>query len=223
MEAALSKPRKTEVFDRDGYAGGEAKTVLTDPLARFGPSDRIHRQLLLSTEAEREAARQIKAAADADRARTSDPLDWQAQHGDETEIYSVPADRAGQRHHVVTMPIDTYRARGLITDLQHAAGNGLYGDWARGVCGASEHDPLLIIRRSPMSGLPEYQLIALQTYRKAVAAMPEECRLTAIEVCCHGRSISKLGGKSGWRRQVLMGRLVRALEAIEPVYHLRDY
>lgn len=192
------------------------------PFVKLSPSARIKGQMLLRAEVEREAARQIEAAAVSERSAAFEPVDWQSQHCDETEIYSAPADRAGQRHYVVTVPLDTYRGRGAITDLQHAAGTALYGDWARGVCGASERDPTVLVRRSPMAALPEYQLIALQSYHGACAAMPADCREVTVAVCCQGLSISSQGGRSGWRRQVLMDKLRRGLEAIEPYYMLRD-
>ncbi len=103
----------------------------------------------------------------------------------------IESDKAGQRRALVTEhPLDTMKARKLINERQHAAGDRLRQLYETGSSGlaAMGFDGTSIdqITHGPKAGHPEAVTLAWAEYARIIRKLSVRIAWPLVQVCCFG-------------------------------------
>ncbi len=103
----------------------------------------------------------------------------------------IESDRAGHKRALVTEhPLDTMKARKLINERQHAAGDRLRQLYETGSSGlaAMGFDGTSIdqITHGPKSGHPEAVTLAWAEYARIIRKLSVRIAWPLVRICCHG-------------------------------------
>jgi hypothetical protein len=129
------------------------------------------------------------------KAAGMEPVDWRGQHGE--VVAELTEDERPVPVARVQPPLERMWKRGAIDDAQYIAGKRLHEAYALGLCGARNPEARSSGEASLSFGLAGAQLIALQEYREAKAALGVRLWPYLDWVVCKDVSLSDLAKELG--------------------------